>query len=74
MGHRFSNFKDRMRSEAQIKIVEEDIAENEAFLTANPDAPTHQLRMLKAALVGMIANLAELQQAHKKRFRRRFTR
>jgi hypothetical protein len=61
-----------MRSEAEIKSIETDIAENEAFLTANPDAPTTPTRMLNAAVAAMRTNLSDLQQAHRNRFGRRF--
>lgn len=72
MGTRFEEFKCRMQSESTIKKIEDDLAENEAFLAANLDAPQHPLRMLRAALGAMRANLAELRQLHGKRFGRRF--
>ena len=72
MGRRFEEFKSRMRSEAQIAEIENDVAENEAFLTANPDAPAGPLRMLRTAVTAMKNNLGDLRQIHKSRFGRRF--
>jgi hypothetical protein len=70
MGRRFEEFKSRMRLRAQIGEIETEIADHESFITTNPDS--HPLRMLKSAVAAMKANLADLRQAHRQRFGRRF--
>ena len=72
MGRRFEEFKSRMQSQMVIEEIQKEIIDHEAYLATSEDS--HATRMLKAAVAGMRANLSELQQAHKERFRRRFAR
>ena len=64
MGVRFETYKLRMQSESEIKRIESEIADHEAYIAANGDAHATPLGMLRTAVAVMKVNLSDLKRNH----------